>query len=192
MVRTSSAEHCLSEDDRDVLRSLAARVIQDQAANGREAAPDPNAYAPTLREPRACFVTLNLDGELRGCVGCLEPSASLVEEVARAAHNAAFRDPRFSPVTRHEAPRLDIHISVLSTPEPMSFVDENDLVAQLRPHIDGLIVRDGSRSGTFLPAVWDNFPDPAMFLRQLKRKAGLSMDHWSSNLVVERYVTESF
>ncbi len=148
-------------------------------------------YAEPLRLLRATFVTLQVDEELRGCIGTLEARRTLVEDVASNAYGAAFRDTRFSALTWPEYERLDIHISVLSLPEPMQFSSEADLLAQLRPRVDGLVIEESFYRGTFLPSVWEQLPDPREFLRQLKRKAGLPADYWSNSLRVQRYTTES-
>lgn len=148
-------------------------------------------YPEPLRVLRATFVTLHVDASLRGCIGTLEARQTLVQDVASNAWSAAFRDPRFSALTWQEYERLDIHISVLSLPEPMQFSSEEELIAQLRPRMDGLIIEEGFNRGTFLPSVWEQLPDPREFLRQLKRKAGLPPDHWSSRIRVQRYTTES-
>ncbi len=148
-------------------------------------------YPEPLRLLRATFVTLHVDEMLRGCIGTLEARRTLVEDVASNAYGAAFRDTRFSALTWAEYERLDIHISVLSLPEPMQFSSEADLLAQLRPRVDGLVIEESFYRGTFLPSVWEQLPDPREFLRSLKRKAGLPADYWSNSLRVQRYTTES-
>lgn len=148
-------------------------------------------YPEPLQALRATFVTLHVDARLRGCIGTLEARQTLVQDVASNAYSAAFRDPRFSALTWPEYERLDIHISVLSLPEPIRFFTEDELLAQLRPRVDGLIIEEGYNRGTFLPSVWEQLPDPREFLRQLKHKAGLSPDYWSSRIRVQRYTTES-
>lgn len=144
-----------------------------------------------LQQPGACFVTLNIDGELRGCIGSLQAHRPLADDVVENAFSAAFRDPRFPPVSTRELPALDIHISILSPTEPLHFSSEQDLLRQLRPGIDGLVLQDGHHRGTFLPQVWETLPTPEAFLSQLKRKAGLPVHHWSPTLRVERYTVES-
>jgi AmmeMemoRadiSam system protein A len=151
----------------------------------------PADYPEALRVQRATFVTLHVDEKLRGCIGTLEASQTLVQDVASNAYGAAFRDPRFPALTWPEYERLAIHISVLSLPEPMQFSSEAELLAQLRPRVDGLIIEEDYRRGTFLPSVWEQLPDPREFLRQLKHKAGLHPDYWSSRIRVQRYTTES-
>lgn len=148
-------------------------------------------YPEPLRVLRASFVTLHLDENLRGCIGTLEARQTLVQDVVSNAYNAAFRDPRFSTLTWPEYERLDIHISVLSLPEPLQFSTEEELLTQLRPRVDGLILEEDYRRGTFLPSVWDQLADPREFLRQLKHKAGLPPDYWSSRIRVQRYTVES-
>ena len=145
-----------------------------------------------LAEKRATSVTLKLDGMLRGCIGSLHAHISLHEDVICNAWAAASRDPRFSPVTAADLSALLIQISVLGKPENMVFDSEHELVTQLRPGIDGLIIKDRSASGTFLPSVWETCPEPGIFLRHLKVKAGLQADYWSDTIEVNRYTTESF
>jgi AmmeMemoRadiSam system protein A len=145
-----------------------------------------------LQALRATFVTLHENGQLRGCIGTLEAHRTLVEDVAENAFSAAFRDPRFAPVSAVERDQLDLDISVLSPATPMQFDSEQDLLSQIRPGIDGLVLEDGPYRGTFLPAVWEQLPEPLDYLHQLKRKAGLSADYGSPGLKVSRYVTESF
>lgn len=143
-----------------------------------------------LQQPGASFVTLNLHGELRGCIGSLQAHQPLADDVARNAFNAAFQDPRFPPLDRSERDALTLHISILSPSQPIHFTSEADLLRQLRPGIDGLILTDGHRRGTFLPQVWKSLPQPADFLSHLKRKAGLPPDYWSPTLQVERYTVD--
>ena len=148
-------------------------------------------FPEPLRALRATFVTLHIEAQLRGCIGTLEARRTLVEDVASNAYGAAFRDPRFRALTWSEYERLDIHISILSLPEPVQFSSEADLLAQLRPQVDGLIIEEGFYRGTFLPSVWEQLPEPREFLRHLKHKAGLPPDYWSSRIRVQRYTTES-
>lgn len=149
-------------------------------------------YADPLRAVRASFVTLTLGGQLRGCIGSLEAFRPLVQDVSANACAAAFRDPRFQPLNGEEFPKLDIHISILSAPAPIVFADEADLIRQLRAGADGLIVQLGTRRATFLPSVWSGFPDPRVFLRELKRKAEIRDGEDLKDLKAWRYATESF
>lgn len=147
-------------------------------------------YAPELQVQRATFVTLEIKHQLRGCIGMLEAVRPLVMDIAENAFAAAFRDPRFSPVSTQENALLEIHLSILSPSEPMSFYSEQDLIRQLRPGIDGLIMQEGSQRGTFLPSVWESLAEPEAFLQHLKQKSGLASDYWSDSLKVSRYQCE--
>ncbi|MBI3771233.1 MAG: AmmeMemoRadiSam system protein A [Gammaproteobacteria bacterium] len=149
-------------------------------------------YPATVQSQGASFITLRIQGELRGCIGTLEARQPLVQDVAQNAFNAAFRDPRFAPVSSRDYSLLDIHISVLSPATVMSFRSEADLLRQLRPGIDGLILSENGYRGTFLPAVWASLPAAEEFFQQLKLKAGLPADYWSPTLRAERYTTFSF
>lgn len=173
-----------------VLVEVARGAIEAAVLDGR--APDLDAadFPPELRLPRAVFVTLRRDGALRGCTGTLEPQGPLVSEVARIACRTAFEDPRFPPVGPDELDDLEIHLSILGATEPLPARSEGELLAALRPGIDGLILVDGPYRATFLPAVWETLPDPAAFVSELKRKAGLPPDHWSATIRFERYTVE--
>ena len=148
-------------------------------------------YDSDFRQAGASFVTLKINNQLRGCIGSLEPHRSLIEDVARNAEAAAFEDPRFPPLTLAEWDDLQIDISILSPAEPMSFQSEEELIRQLRPGVDGLVLQENFYRGTFLPSVWQQLPEPREFLRQLKRKAGLDPDYWSPVIQVQRYTTST-
>lgn len=188
----SSSEARVAPERGEVLLSVAQSAVKNGLRTGRPLEVDPRDYDPELRAPRATFVTLRIDGALRGCTGSLEAVNPLVVDVAQSAHRSAFGDPRFSPVGADEVPRLAFHISVLSPLEPLPADSEAELRASLRPGIDGLVLREGPRSGTFLPSVWDSLPSPDRFLEELKRKAGLPVDYWSPTLRFERYTVEEF
>ena len=180
----------LNPSDKRTLLSVARDSIANGLANGQPLAVDPRACSPDLRARRASFVTLQIDGQLRGCIGSLEAWRPLVEDVAENAFAAAFRDPRFAPLSEREFERLDYHISILGPTEPLTFESENDLLKKLRPGVDGLVLSEGGQRGTFLPAVWESLPEPRQFLAQLKVKAGLPADYWSDTIQVERYTVE--
>lgn len=180
----------LTEAQQRTLLRIARAAIAHGCEHGRPLPVAAADHEPALREPRASFVTLKLQGQLRGCIGSLEARRALVEDVAENAYAAAFRDPRFAPLSSGELAAVDISLSLLTRPEPMQFADEADLLDQLRPGEDGLVLRDQGRRSTFLPAVWQSLPEPARFLRELKRKAGLSPNHWSASIEFERYQAE--
>ncbi|HHB11895.1 MAG TPA: AmmeMemoRadiSam system protein A [Chromatiales bacterium] len=188
----SSGDRQLSPAHRRLLLQVARDSIAHGLRTGRPLPVDPADFDPELQAQRATFVTLEEGGQLRGCIGHLEAIQPLVADVAENAFNAAFRDPRFPPVRAGEFDALEIHISVLSPPEPMAFDSEGDLLRQIRPGVDGLILEEGVYKGTFLPSVWEQLPDPRQFLAQLKMKAGLPPNYWSDTLKVSRYTTESF
>jgi AmmeMemoRadiSam system protein B/AmmeMemoRadiSam system protein A len=131
---------------------------------------------PWLRQMGATFITLTRDGALRGCIGSLQAARPLGGDVAENAIAAAFRDPRFPPVTAAEWPSLRVEVSLLSAPKPLRFADEADLFLQLRVGEDGIILEADGRRATFLPQVWESIPDKRMFMRELARKAGLTDD----------------
>lgn len=182
----------LSESLRRKLLQLALDSIEEGLERGKALLVSLDDLEAGLREQRACFVTLNRLGQLRGCIGHLEPVQPLVRDVVENAFAAAFRDPRFPPLSRNELDELDIHISILTPATSITFTSEADLVSQIRPNIDGLILQDGFHRGTFLPSVWESLPQREQFWRHLKQKAGLSQDHWSDAVQVSRYQTESF
>jgi len=148
---------------------------------------DPELFPAALREPGASFVTLEIAGQLRGCTGSLEPTRPLVCDVARNAYRSAFEDPRFPMLRPEELPALDLHVSLLSALVPLPVTSERELLDALRPGVDGLVLREGARSATFLPAVWRSLPDPEAFLEHLRIKAGLPRGYWSEGLRFERY-----
>jgi AmmeMemoRadiSam system protein A len=178
-------------EDREALLEVARASILHGLEHGSPLRVDPDRFSPRLREPGACFVTLRRSGSLRGCVGSLEATRSLVEDVAENAYASAFRDSRFEPLAEGELRDLDIHLSILTPPEPLPCTSEAELLAKLRPGIDGLVLEDGAHRATFLPSVWESLAEPKEFLAALKRKAGLSADHWSDRIRFHRYRAEA-
>jgi len=149
---------------------------------------------PALQEKRGVFVTLHKKGQLRGCIGSLVGLEPIVEGVRRNAINAAFHDSRFPPVTPDEFDDLRIEVSVLSQPRPLLYKDSHDLLDKLRPGVDGVILRGpGGASATFLPQVWDQLPDPQLFLSHLCLKAGLPQSAWQSGQIdIDTYQVQHF
>lgn len=193
MERTQSREgrRELSDEHGRALLGAARASIEHGFRTGAPLGVSPARFPPELRARRATFVTIRREGALLGCIGSLEPRRPLVEDVAANAFAAAFRDPRCPRLTPGDLARLELHISILSRPAPMAFASEEELVRQLRPGVDGLILEDGFSRGTFLPAVWDSLPDPRDFVAHLKLKAGLPPTYWSDTLRVSRYTTET-
>lgn len=180
----------MKKEHQNLLLKIARDSI-DQWLSGKKNLPLENLPVE-LMEERASFVTLKIDGRLRGCIGMLEACRPLAEDVAKNAVAAAFHDPRFPSLARKEFESVGIHVSVLSPPEEIRFTSEADLLARIRPGIDGLILEEGARRGTFLPSVWEELPDKVQFLAHLKLKAGLSGLYWSDTLRVFRYTAEYF
>lgn len=145
-----------------------------------------------LAEPGACFVTLTQSGKLRGCIGSLEARRPLVDDVKANALAAAFKDPRFAPLSSSEFNVTQIEVSLLSPLSRIEVRDEEHAAAQLEPGVDGIVLECGARRGTFLPQVWENLREPRSFLTELKRKAGLPADFWSGEMRLYRYRVEKW
>jgi AmmeMemoRadiSam system protein A len=180
----------LTKENVQTLLQVAKESIKHGLEKNQPLKVEPSDYAEELQENRATFVTLEIHKQLRGCIGTLTAYQPLVSDVADHAYAAAFSDPRFPRLQHNELSLLDLHISILSPPEPMSFDSEEHLIQQLRPGIDGLILTEGMYKGTFLPAVWESLKEPQAFLQHLKQKAGLSPNYWSNTIKVERYTAE--
>ena len=148
-----------------------------------------NNYDCVFEEYGASFVTLELDGILRGCIGSIIPHRSLIKDLIHNAHAAAFSDHRFPALTLNEYKNITIQVSLLSKPERIDFETENELLQSLNPNIDGLIIRDGNYQAVFLPVVWEQLPDKKEFLTQLKIKAGLYKNYFSENFEAFKFRT---
>ncbi len=167
-----------------LMLSMAKRAIL-QGLDDNTTNPAPQ---PALCEPGACFVTLKLDRQLRGCIGSVEPWRPLADDIHDNARRAAFHDPRFAPLTADEVDEsLALSIAVLSPKSPIDVASEGELLAALKPGSDGLIIEDGTHRALFLPAVWDQLPEPESFLAHLRAKAGLATDHWSDTFKAWRF-----
>ena len=184
------AHMSLNEQIRQQLLKLARTSIEHGLKTGKPLNVNQQDFPAEMLERRATFVTLEKNSQLRGCIGMLEAVRPLAEDIAVNAFSAAFRDPRFPPLEDHELADLNIHLSILSPSEPLSFLSEQDLIDQLRPGTDGLILEDKGHRGTFLPSVWKSLPAPRQFLQHLKQKAGLPADYWSESLKISRYTAE--
>ncbi len=181
----------LGPDLARVLVTLAKSSIEHGLESHSKLAVTLEDYPPRLRLARASFVTLSLGHELRGCIGSTEAHRPLAIDVSENAFAAAFHDPRFAPLRGEELPGLGVSVSVLSPLLPLRFSGEPALLAQLRPGIDGLLIEQGQARATYLPAVWAQLPEPELFLRELKRKAGIA-DGGTPALRAWRYTVESF
>lgn len=181
----------LAGQHQQLLLATAADAIDYGLLRGEPFPVQPDRFPPELQTVRASFCTLLKNGSLRGCIGTTHARMPLIRDVAHHAFAAAFRDPRFDPVEADELHDLEIRLSILTPAEPMQIHSLRDLQSQLRPGIDGLILEDGYRSATFLPAVWESLTDPKSFVRALLEKAGLAPRHWSPTLCAYRYTTEA-
>lgn len=186
-------QETLNPQEQEFLLRLAREAIES-AVQGKELLPlDLAVLPPPLREEGCSFVTLTIQGQLRGCIGALNPYQALAEDVREHAAAAALHDPRFPPVREYELPQIQIEISRLTHAVPLEYKDANDLLAKLQPHKDGVIVRDAFRRATFLPQVWEKIPDPAEFMDNLCYKLGVKPDSWrSKHLEILTYQVEDF
>jgi len=166
-----------------------ARLALDQAFGGARA---PAVAHVLLDRPGATFVTLTKHGELRGCIGTLEPCRPLRHDVEENTLNAAFRDPRFTPLAAAELEVTRIEVSLLGVPAPLPIAGEDDLLQRLRPGVDGVVLAFRGRRATFLPQVWESLPEPREFIAALKHKAGLATGFWHDEVRVSRYAVSKF
>ncbi|GIJ48525.1 hypothetical protein Val02_54110 [Virgisporangium aliadipatigenens] len=178
----------LQDDDGRALAELAAEAV----AARLEGRPDPERPdSGPLAAPGATFVTLESHGRLRGCVGTIEPARPLYLDVIRNAHRA-MRDPRMPPVTAEERPDLEVKVSVLTQEGGLPADTREHLVAALRPGVDGVLITDGERRATFLPAVWKKLNTPDRFVTALLAKGGWPAQSWPHGLVASRYTAREF
>ncbi len=186
-----------TEEQGQILVKLARQTIREKLGR-KPSESEPDTNAPLRSDERfqshhGTFVTLKIKGQLRGCIGNLTPRETVWEGVKRNAINAAFHDPRFSPLTAKEFDQTEIEVSILSEPRPLEFRDGADLIQKLRVGVDGVIIRKGYASATFLPQVWEQLPRPEEFLSHLCMKAGLSSDAWKDpQLEVLTYQVQYF
>ena len=171
-----------------IARTAISRALRVSSAPAAEV--DENM--PWLSEPGATFVTLTQWGELRGCIGSLQACDPLIEDVSNNAVSAALYDPRFSPLAADELGTVSLEVSLLSELQPLGFTSEADALAQLRPDIDGVVFEYGPYRSTFLPQVWESFPQPRQFLARLKSKARLSEDFWAEDVKLSRYTVSKW
>ncbi len=183
-----------TQEDGKFLISLARKTIE-QRLTGRKNSEIryDKTLPPRFYEKRGTFVTLTINGMLRGCIGHIVPQESVLEGVKENALNAAFRDPRFSPLRKDELDKVKIEVSILTDPKPLEYKDPQDLLSKLRPGIDGVIIKKGFHQATFLPQVWEQLPQKEEFLSHLCIKAGLNADAWRrEKLEVLTYQVQAF
>lgn len=183
----------LTLEEQKILLRLAREAMERGVKNEELPPLDPSSLPSSLREEGSSFITLTSHGELRGCIGSLEPYESLAEDVRQHAVAAALNDPRFPPLREDELNQIQIEVSRLTRPIPLDYKDANDLLSKLHPHVDGVILRDTFHRATFLPQVWEKIPDPEEFLNNLCYKMGARQDLWrSKHLEVLTYQVEEF
>jgi AmmeMemoRadiSam system protein A len=183
----------LTAEEQQILLRLARQAVESGVKGEALPPVDLSALPPSLREEGSSFVTLTAHGQLRGCIGSLEPYQALAEDVREHAVGAALNDPRFPPLREDELSGIQIEVSRLTHPVPLEYSDANDLLARLHPFVDGVVVRDEFRRATFLPQVWEKIPDPAEFMNNLCYKLGTSPDRWRGrHLEVLTYQVEEF
>ncbi len=186
----------LTEKQGRILVRLARETIAaglGLSDSGKTKIPDTERSDPAFQEQRGTFVTLKIKNQLRGCMGCLTPSETILQGIERNAINAAFHDPRFPALTASELEEAEIEVSILTNPKELEYVTGNDLLKKLRPNIDGVIINKGTARSTFLPQVWEQLPGTEDFLAHLCRKAGLSPEEWQKGeLGVSTYQVQYF
>ena len=183
----------LDSQDQQALLGLARQTVAAALRGDEPPAIDLGELADDLHREGASFVTITKDGALRGCIGTLEACRPLAEDVQENALAAALRDPRFPPLSPTELDEVLFEVSVLSAPQRLDYDGVDDLVAKLRPGIDGVVVQSGFNRATFLPQVWDKLPGPDLFLQQLCLKARLPADAYrQGELEVLTYQVEKF
>lgn len=189
----SDPKEPLTDDERKTLLRL-ARQAMELGVLGKELPPlDLKKLTQRLRQPGASFVTLTIDGNLRGCVGALEATQPLAEDVRIHAIAAALQDYRFPAVTPEEVPLIKIEVSCLTPLQKLEYTNPKELISRLRPGIDGVVLSDGIRRATFLPQVWKKVPEAEIFLNMLCEKMGAYPDLWRRKLLdVYTYQVEEF
>lgn len=187
----------LSPQQGQLLVELARQILMERLGK-RVSQSNIDSLNTALKDPcfqKSCgtFVTLKINGQLRGCIGNLSSNDSLLSGVRRNTINAAFHDPRFAPLSASELDRIEIEISILTEPKPLNYRNTTDLLEKLRPKVDGVTICLGHASATFLPQVWEQLPEPQDFLTHLCMKAGLAADAWKNRkLDVSTYQVQYF
>ena len=180
----------MTENKGHILLSIARAAIAERLRAPHET--DICTDFGWLYETAACFVTLHMNGALRGCIGSIEAHRPILEDLRANAVSAAFHDPRFPPLAESELEAVDIEVSLLTPLQPLPVSSEADAAAKLEPSRDGVVLKYGAHRGTFLPQVWEQLPEPEHFLMHLKQKAGLSSDFWHEDVELFRYTVEKY
>jgi len=183
----------LTEEEKKILLKIARDTLNVTAAQQPLPKIQINELPTSLQEIGASFVTLTIEGRLRGCIGTLKPYQPLALDVQEHAAAASSEDPRFPRVIPSEVPNIEIEISRLSPTRELEYSDAEDLIRKLRPEVDGVLIRDGIQRATFLPQVWEKVHSPEEFLEHLCLKMGSPPNLWrEKHLVVHVYQVEEF
>jgi AmmeMemoRadiSam system protein A len=183
----------LTEEEGSYLLSVARKTIEQKIFNLGAQLELESFDSKTFSEKRGTFVTLTIDDSLRGCIGNIVPQESLLDGVKANAIGAAFRDPRFSPLSEKEWEKVKIEISILTDPKPLGYSNRRDLLEKMKPGTDGVILKKGYNQSTFLPQVWEQLPEKKEFLTHLCLKAGLDGNEWEKGkLEVLTYQVQAF
>lgn len=174
-----------TKDEKNIILKEARTSIEYYLKQKKKYTVDAEAFSNSLREKKATFVTLKKNHSLRGCIGILEASHPLIEDVVRNAYSAAFQDYRFSPVNETEFEKIHISVSILTKPNAMHFSSYEDFISQIKKDEDGIILKLGSKRATFLPSVWESIHEVPLFIRHLMAKAGIAQ--WDDKIEAERY-----
>lgn len=192
MALSSSAEGVLAPADLGVMFAIAESAIIEGLRGRRPSTPSLESLTPSLREPRGVFVTLTVDDELNGCIGSLSGEEPLGQGVARHAWSAAFADPRLPALRWSDWAGLVIEVSVLSPLEEIPARTRREVIEEIRPGVDGVLISAGARRGVFLPAVWEQLPEPEDFLDHLLLKAGMSSRSWPEGMEAWRFTARKY
>ncbi len=192
MSRLDTVVEPAAEEIGALLLETAAAVIGAALETGRAGVPDHRSFRAEVRAPGASFVTLERDGALLGCIGTIEPARPLIADVAHNALAAAFADPRLPSITGDDYENMSIKVSVLSRREPVGAAGYDDLVAMLRPGVDGVVVETGRHRSTLLPSVWQKVSGAHEFVEIVWRKAGLVPGRWPAGTCASRYTATEF
>jgi len=183
----------LTDQEGKHLLDLARNTIQKELFKDKTAAQGEGLDSPRFSEKRGTFVTLTINDNLRGCIGHIIPQETLLEGIKENAVNAAFKDPRFNPLSKKEWENVKIEISILTDPKPLEYSDAEDLLKKIRPNVDGVILKKGYYQSTFLPQVWEQLPDKKEFFTHLCLKAGMDGNEWKKGeLEVYTYQVQAF
>jgi len=185
-------DHAYSLANRQTMLHVARDAIMQRLIGNKDIKINLKLFPAYLLEKKGTFVTLNINGKLRGCIGSLSPQRPLIIDIIHNAQAAAFHDPRFKPLSLIEFQNIEIHISVLTEARNMSISGKQDLLAQLCPGKDGIILKEKGKNATYLPSVWEKIPKPEDFIYELRRKAGLDPEAWDESIQVMRYETIEF